>query len=475
METHRIKALRQFYTLPLFWALILPVIIGLVKPKFYFYADEIISFLILGMPTLIIIKTIADFHLHDKPILPSLLRQLTFVPAGCIYKTDLNTSGTPIVTICLAVMNCLFFFSWPESLVNQYTFFPHGESSWIQTILSFVISAFLHIDFEHLTGNMIFLVLFGSVLEIRLGWKRFLAAYFFFIITSNGLTLLLLAVKIATLGKSAFTDYHSLGASGAIAGLMGFFVVRCYFARLTVSFPFLGWIGMPITISGVMLIGTYFFTFDLIGAKAQLHKNLGVAYWAHVGGYLGGIFLGYALKLHVEATTEALINKAKRLRENSLGRPELSEINKEILGQNPDDEQALLDMFHASRWQKEKAGEYYSRLMKIYMNSDFSKAVALFTEHYPDYVQTLPEATLFKLGVYHYQHYNPKEAACCLERLIEHDGHLYTKSMMILGKTYEMLENPTMAQKMFRRILNESNDVHFQNEAKMLLKKSTSA
>ncbi|MBV5330109.1 MAG: rhomboid family intramembrane serine protease [Chlorobium sp.] len=470
MDKHRTKSLRQFYTLPLFWALILPVFIGLLKPRLFLYANEIIAFLVLGMPTIIIIKTIADFHLHDKPILSSLFRQLTFVPAGYIYKTDLNTSGTPTVTISLAVINALLFFSWPESLVSQFTFFPHGESSWIQIVLSFAISAFLHADFEHLTGNMIFLVLFGSILENRLGWKRLLAAYFFFILTSKGLTLLLLAMKIATAGHGNFTDYHSLGASGAISGLMGLFVVRCFFARLTISFPFLGLIGVPITISGVMLIGMYFFTFDLIGAKAQLHKSLGVGYWAHVGGYLGGIILGYILKLHVEATTEALTVKARRLKEDTLNRPELTELNKEILEQNPDDEQALLNLFHSSRWQKEKAGEYYLRLMKIYMNSDFPKAVALFTEHYPEYVQILPEAILFKLGVHYYQHYKLNEAAWCLERIVvEHEGQFQEKSMMILGKIYGMLGNLAMSQRMFRRVLSESSDPLFQKEARLLL------
>jgi hypothetical protein len=279
-------------------------------------------------------------------------------------------------------------------------------------------------------------------------------------------------MKISMSGNGNFTDYHSLGASGAISGLMGLFVVRCFFARLTISFPVLGLIGVPITTSGVVLIGLYFFTFDIIGSKDMLTKdlNLGVGYWAHVGGYLGGILIGYALRLHVEATAEALVVKSQRLKQNDLDRPELAEINKEILEQNPNDERVLLEFFHSSRWQKDKAGEYYLRLMQIYMKSDFSKAVALFTEHYPDYVQILPEATLFKLGVHYYQQYKLNEAAWCLERIVGQEGQLQEKSMMILGKIYGMLGNPAMAQRMFHRILTESRDPHFQNEARLLLK-----
>jgi hypothetical protein len=273
-------------------------------------------------------------------------------------------------------------------------------------------------------------------------------------------------------GSGNFTDYHSLGASGAISGLMGLFVVRCFFARLTISFPVLGLIGVPITTSGVVLIGLYFFTFDIIGSKDMLTKdlNLGVGYWAHVGGYLGGILIGYALRLHVEATAEALVVKSQRLKQNDLDRPELAEINKEILEQNPNDERVLLEFFHSSRWQKDKAGEYYLRLMQLYMRTDFPKAVALCSEHYPEYIQLLPETTLFKLGLHYYQHYKLNEAAYCLERISESRGPLKEKVWMILGKIYGMLGNPAMAQKMFHRVLSESSDPLFQNEAKLLLK-----
>ena len=317
MSKYKAESLRHFYIVPLFWALIIPALIGLIKPKLYFYIDDAISLLVFGLPILVILQVMVDFHLNDKPIVSSIFRKISILP-GYFHKTELDIPSIPFVTLSLILINCLFFILWPESLVGKYTFLPIGEASWLQVVLSFFLSAFLHANFSHLFDNMLFFLVFGSVLESRLGWKRLLAAYFFFIFTSNALTLFFLAIKIGSSGASSFADYHGLGASGAISGLMGIFAVRCYFARVTFSFPLLGFIGIPLEVPGVILIGVYFFAFDLIGSTVQFSKNLGVAYWAHVGGYLGGILLGYSLKLHTETTLEALTVKAKRLKKNPL-------------------------------------------------------------------------------------------------------------------------------------------------------------
>jgi membrane associated rhomboid family serine protease len=306
MNTYSSKSLRQFYIIPLFWALILPVLIGLLNRKFFLYGYEILSFLFLGIPVIIILQIIVDLKFHEKPITSSLFRKFTIVPPGLVYKTDLDIPNIPLVTISLIIVNCLIFFLLPESLLSQYTFFPHGETLWLQIFLSFFISAFLHANLLHLAGNMLFLLVFGSVLESRLGWKRYLAAYLFFIVASNALTLFLLTIKINTFGAGTLTDYHGLGASGAVSGLMGIFAVRCYFARLSFSFPILGWIGVPFKMPGVVLIGMYFFADNLMGAERQFSGSANVGYWAHLGGYFGGIILGYSLKLHKEAVKEAL-------------------------------------------------------------------------------------------------------------------------------------------------------------------------
>jgi membrane associated rhomboid family serine protease len=467
VKKHSSKSLRQFYTVPLFWAVLLPVFIGFIKPEVLLYLDEIFSFLILGLPILVILQIVVDFHLNDKPIIPSIVQKISIIP-GCILKTDLDIPSVPFVTIGLAMVNCLLFFLWPEALVEKYTFLPYGEATWFQIVLSCFISPFLHGDIAHLTGNMVFLLVFGSALESRLGWKRLLAAYYFFILTSKALTTILLAIKIVSSGSGNFTDYHSLGASGAIAGLMGIFAVRCYFAKLTFSFPLLGFIGIPFEVPGVILIGMYFFPCDLVGSTKQFSESVGVGYWAHVGGYLGGIILGYSLKLHVETMQEALTVKSKRLKNNLLNKTNVREINEEILNNEPGNERALLDLLQSSRWNKEKAGEYFSRLMDIYLESNFQKAVALFAEHYQDDASYLSEVALFRLGVYHYKQHLLKEASWCLEIVMEREGPLKIKSILVLGKVYEALGNPAMAKKMFQRVVSESNDPIFQNEAKLL-------
>lgn len=174
------NSLREFYLVPLFWALLLPIFIGFIEPKIFRYCREIFSFLILGLPIIVIFQTIVDFHLHNKSIISSLLRKISIAP-GFIHKSNLDIPNIPVVTIGLVIINSLIFFLWPESLPDQYTFFPYGESTWFQVFLSFFVSAFLHADFWHLTGNMAFLLVFGSVLESRLGWKRLLQAIIYFV------------------------------------------------------------------------------------------------------------------------------------------------------------------------------------------------------------------------------------------------------------------------------------------------------
>jgi TolA-binding protein len=152
---------------------------------------------------------------------------------------------------------------------------------------------------------------------------------------------------------------------------------------------------------------------------------------------------------------EALTVKAKRLKENPLNRPDLKELNEEILNNEPRNEIALLDMLHANRWRKEKAGEYFARLMEIYLEGNFQKALALFKEHYMDYAAYLSDAVLFRLGAYHYKQYKLKEASWCLEIVMEREGPLKLKAILTLGKVYEDLGNSAMAKRMFRRVLTE--------------------
>lgn len=150
-------------------------------------------------------------------------------------------------------------------------------------ILFTIISAlFLHAGWLHILGNMLFLWVFGDNVEDRLGHAGYLVFY-------------LLAGIVATLVQG-FIDVNNvvpvLGASGAIAGVLGAYIV--YYPRATVSviIPFFILIFIPIPIPAFIMIGLWFLQ-NLFAGVASVNSavdpNTGVAFFAHIGGFVFGM------------------------------------------------------------------------------------------------------------------------------------------------------------------------------------------
>src|SRR5262249_27737209 len=155
-------------------------------------------------------------------------------------------------------------------------------------------SLFLHRDADHLLGNMAFLWAFGSALERRIARPRLLLLY---------LTAGLAAHAVNLLGGIGLEDpdVRSIGASGAIPGLMGICLVRCPTCRISLAATPLG-LPLPLAprvrVPATLLIGL-FLAMDLGGARAIAEGTPStVGHWAHVGGYLFGVAAAYASGLY---------------------------------------------------------------------------------------------------------------------------------------------------------------------------------
>jgi membrane associated rhomboid family serine protease len=174
---------------------------------------------------------------------------------------------SPVITVLLIVVNALVFWSAvPRQIV-------HGHH-WI-TLLT---SMFMHASWMHIIGNMVFLWAFGPEIEDAMGSGRYLVFYL-----AGGLV----AMMAQVLG-SPYSRIPSLGASGAIAAVMGAFIVTYPRDRIrTLLFFF---IFFRVTyIPAVLLIGFWFLTQVLnFGVIAQAQTG-GVAYLAHIGGFLFGV------------------------------------------------------------------------------------------------------------------------------------------------------------------------------------------
>ena len=204
-----------------------------------------------------------------------------------IGDDDTARRTTPIVTYALIALNVLFFFvelSGGDPFIEHWSVVPRrllaNPGSDFPTIFT---SMFMHAGWLHLGGNMLYLWIFGDNVEDRFGHLKFLIFY-------------LLCGIAATAAQLAFTtgsNVPNLGASGAIAGVLGAYIllfpreqVKVLMGRGVIPMPALVVIGLWIVLQFVSGVGS-------ITASVE---SGGVAYMAHIGGFLAGIILTFLLR-----------------------------------------------------------------------------------------------------------------------------------------------------------------------------------
>jgi membrane associated rhomboid family serine protease len=157
------------------------------------------------------------------------------------------------------------------------------EGTWAGAIVPLFTSMFLHGGLLHLLGNMWYLWLFGDNVEDRLGHGRFLGLY-----------------VLSGLGAGAthvWASWDSLvptiGASGAVAGVLGAYVITYPYARILTWVPFFYFLWPVIELPAIVFLGIWFLIQALSGAESLgvAPEQGGVAWWAHIGGFIAGIVL----------------------------------------------------------------------------------------------------------------------------------------------------------------------------------------
>ncbi|MDP3449187.1 MAG: rhomboid family intramembrane serine protease [Anaerolineaceae bacterium] len=187
----------------------------------------------------------------------------------------------PIVTYALIAINIYVFFlelMGGDAFIYAWAFIPvRYLSNPIDGLITLFTSMFLHAGWMHLGGNMLYLLIFGDNVEDRFGHFKFLIFY----------VLCGLAAGLAQYAVSLYSESPTLGASGAIAGVLAAYLilfpgkrVRVILAVWIVNLPALLVIGAWIVIQLVSGLGT------LSDAATG-----GVAYMAHIGGFAAGLIL----------------------------------------------------------------------------------------------------------------------------------------------------------------------------------------
>jgi len=208
---------------------------------------------------------------------------------------DTPRIATPIATYGLAAACCLVFLwqaSLPPRLAEQAVYslgmvpavlFGHAElAAHLRTVppfLTIFTAMFLHGGLLHLGGNMLFLCIFGRAVEYALGASRLLLFYFI-CGAAAGLTQALI---------DPASTVPMIGASGAIAGILGAYLVLHPRGNVVVLFWFIIIVRF-LSVPAVILLGLWFLL-QLMGALSSAAGEPGVATWAHVGGFIAGMAL----------------------------------------------------------------------------------------------------------------------------------------------------------------------------------------
>lgn len=193
----------------------------------------------------------------------------------------------PVVTYALIALNVFVFFlelSGGDAFIEQWAFVPRRFlADPLSDSLTLFSSLFMHAGWVHLGGNLLYLWIFGDNVEDRFGQFKFL---FFYLLCG-------LAATFAQLAFSLDSNVPNLGASGAIAGVLGAYLVmfpqqqvRVLMGRSVIPVP-------ALIVIGGWIVLQFFSSFAAIANTADTG---GVAYMAHVGGFVAGFALTFLFR-----------------------------------------------------------------------------------------------------------------------------------------------------------------------------------
>ena len=212
-------------------------------------------------------------------------------------RDDAPRTGFPSVTFALIAVNVAVFLyqaslfletpKAEEAFVMAFGAVPAkislalaGKYGFTDGLLPVATSMFLHGGLMHLAGNMWFLWIFGDNVEDELGHAPYLAFY-------------LLCGVLASTAHWATDPYSTIptvGASGAISGVMGAYMMRFPFARITTLIPLFIFF-TTVELPALVMLAYWFLIQFISGAAETGAEGGGVAWWAHIGGFVAGAAL----------------------------------------------------------------------------------------------------------------------------------------------------------------------------------------
>ena len=356
-----------------------------------------------------------SLHSGDRVI--DILRQhITLMPIA--YTEGGGKFFIPWATVALVGLNAAIFYAMRplsahalESMLNHYCFLPVVRGGW-HYLVSPLTSLFLHADPGHLWGNMAFLWAFAPAVEERLGTKKFIALYLL-----TGIIGGLVSIVVLRLFFSATT--HAIGASGAVSGIMGIFMVRCYFKKLVIPVPVFILVNAKLKLNSLVVLG-FFFLQDLNGGFRQLSGSRSpIGYWAHIGSLAAGFILALLFRLHAKAAEEKYTEVGLQAAESTFSRRESFASLQAALELNPDNEAALLGLAREYAITRKPEGrDLFQRAIRLKLRSNPEQATEIYREYFSVYNRMLDPDLQYRLSSVFYKLGDHEPAARSLEMII---------------------------------------------------------
>ncbi len=236
-----------------------------------------------------------------------------------------------------------------------------------------LMSIFSHSGYMHWFGNMIFLWIFGSILEDRLGSIKFFLLYLFCGFTATALHLGLLTLFLAESNHPAVVNQGStIGASGAIMGIMGLTIVRFYKAKVRL---FLILFVRPLVLNiPLWVFCAYEVASNLLGLLSRDH----VDHLAHLGGFLGAMAIAPLLKLKKEGDTEIKMDEGTEFLKAGLYRDAVGDFQR-VVQLQPGNALAW-EKLGFSYWNQNKPGKADLGEIRAESLECFQKALELYLQ-----------------------------------------------------------------------------------------------
>ncbi len=387
------------------------------------YLSGLLALFIFLFPVIFLVYIRMKAAVEGKSTYELLKENITFLPL-MYAEGERKREVIPWVTYSIIFLDVLIFYGFeiqagPEAL-GDLVFLPHDPNLW-NVPLSAVTSMFLHASGGHLWGNMIFLWMLGTVVERRVGHLRFAWLY---LVTGllGGFAFVL--VEFLFNGRAG----HILGASGAIAGIMGVFAVRCYFKSMVFPLPILGIfslilpISLKVRLNSLVIIGL-FFLMDLSGGIGQITgANSQVGHWAHLGGMVSGMLIaGLFLKLGGMAIEERHLEIGLKASEAKVGFAGGEKSLLIAMERNPENAEAVLAMARLkTKFTPDLEGkDLYERAMKLTIASRPQETIEIYKEYYKKYFTGVEPQLMYRLAVVMERSFDMESASRAYELLLK--------------------------------------------------------